>query len=365
MLDPARCWEAVRRRDAAEDGRFVFGVVTTGVYCRPSCRSRRPLRRNVRFFRTPEEAEAVGLRPCKRCRPQGAGAGDAALARIRDLAGAIAAEPDGDHSLAALSARVRMSPSHLQRKFRELLGLTPREFVEACRLRAVKKELRSQCGVLEAIFAAGFGSVSRVYERVDSRLGMTPAEYRGGGAGLDITHVHFESPLGLLMLGATARGLCFVQFGHSEAALLEELHREYPRARLVAAEAPYSNGLTAWMGALNEHLRGHRVSIDLPLDVQATAFQMSVWRYLQSIPRGEVRTYSQVALALGRPRSARAVASACARNRVALVIPCHRVIRGDGGLGGYRWGLDRKQALLSQEAANTATRAPGVASNAS
>jgi AraC family transcriptional regulator of adaptative response/methylated-DNA-[protein]-cysteine methyltransferase len=234
-----------------------------------------------------------------------------------------------------------------------MIGVTPRQYMEACRLRALKIELRQGRGVLPSIFAAGFGSTSRVYERVDSRLGMTPAEYRAGGQHVAITHVTIATRPGLLMIGATDRGLCFVQFGESEAQLTDALRREYPAAGLSAMQPPWPEPLRAWVRALENHLEGGHPSLDLPLDIRATAFQMRVWRYLQSIPHGEVRSYKQVAEAVGKPRAARAVANACARNRVALVIPCHRVIRGSGELGGYRWGLDRKKALLEAENGGT------------
>jgi AraC family transcriptional regulator of adaptative response/methylated-DNA-[protein]-cysteine methyltransferase len=350
-LDEEQCWQAVLAKDKGFDGRFLFGVLTTGVFCRPSCPARRPLRRNVRFYATPAEAEQDGLRPCLRCRPL-AGA-DPQGARMAELCAYLREQCDSgeDLSLEMLGRRVGLSPSHLQRTFKATIGVTPRQYLEACRLELLKRGLRTAESVTQAIYDAGFGSSSRVYERVDSRLGMTPSEYRAGGRDVAISFAYSETPLGPMMVGATDRGLCFVQFGSSREALHAALRKEYPKASLQAVEEPYSGTLQAWMEALRRHLAGSLPRLDLPLAVRASAFQQEVWRYLQSIPYGEVRSYSQVAQALGRPRATRAVAQACASNRTALVIPCHRVIRADGDLGGYRWGVERKQQLLELEKA--------------
>ena len=254
--------------------------------------------------------------------------------------------------LSLLSKETGLSPFYFQRSFKSLIGVTPRQYQEACRLRALKQELRQSGDILQAIFGAGFGSASRVYERVDTRLGMTPSEYRAGGARVGITHATIRTRLGLLAIGATDRGLCFVEFGASEAELIAALRREYPAAQLVAVRKPWPERLCAWARALEQHLEGARLPVDLPLDIRATAFQMRVWRYLQSIPYGETRSYKSVAEGIGQPQAARAVAAACARNPLALVIPCHRVIRGTGDLGGYRWGMKRKRALLKDEKAH-------------
>lgn len=264
-------------------------------------------------------------------------------------------------SLAQVAAHVGMSRFHVQRRFKTAMGVSPKQFAEACRLAALKGGLRSGASVTDAIYDAGFGSGSRVYERVDTRLGMTPGQYRDGGRGLAITHVSVECPLGRMMIGATERGLCFVQFGDSDAELLDRLGREYPAARLEPMAEPCPEAFRRWMDALAAHVQGQPPREDLPLDVRATAFQMRVWSYLQSIPRGSVRSYGEVAAAIGRPGAARAVAGACAANPVAMVIPCHRVIRGTGDLGGYRWGLARKHTLIEAERRAASATSPGGA----
>ncbi|HEY0974480.1 MAG TPA: bifunctional DNA-binding transcriptional regulator/O6-methylguanine-DNA methyltransferase Ada [Solimonas sp.] len=341
-------WKAVTERDAEQDGRFCYGVVTTGVYCRPSCPSRQPLRGNVRFFETADAAEAAGLRACKRCRPRDAIA-DRERPRIEALCRHIEAHADEALDLDALAQRAHLSPFHLQRRFKAVTGVTPKQYLDACRLRRLRTQLRDGETVTRAIQDAGFGSASRVYERVATRLGMTPKQYRAGGAGLVISYASATTPLGPTMIGATDRGLCFVQFGENEKALLAQLRGEYPGATLEPMREAAHTEFARWMQALSAHLAGAQRALDLPLDLRGTAFQMRVWQYLQTIPYGEVRAYAEVAEAIGAPRAVRAVASACAANRVALLVPCHRVIRGDGGMGGYKWGLARKRALLDRE----------------
>jgi len=346
MLSDTECWNAILARDRNFDGRFFFGVVTTGVYCRPSCPSRHALRRNVRFFRLPAEAEQAGLRPCLRCRPL-----VDPSAQIQDLCRYLD-EHSGDRpDLATLAARAGLSRLHLQRTFKAAVGLTPRQYLEARRVGRLKTHLRQAKDVTAAVYEAGFGSSSRVYERADTRLGMTPKQYRQGGAGIAITHVTVESPFGLVTMGATDRGLCFVQFGETEQQLLDALRREYPSAALEPMRHPAPAGFRRWMASLTAYLAGTSRALDLPLDIRATVFQMRVWDYLRSIPYGQVQSYGDVAAGIGKPSAVRAVARACAANRVALVIPCHRVIRGNGAAGGYRWGLERKQALLDRERA--------------
>jgi AraC family transcriptional regulator of adaptative response/methylated-DNA-[protein]-cysteine methyltransferase len=349
-LNEEGLWNAVQNRDATRDGEFFYGVMTTGVYCRPSCASRRPLRKNVRFFATTAEAENAGLRPCKRCRPKGASS--AVLNQVvHELARQIDAQPEQTFSLEQLAQRAGYSPFHLQRSFKAIMGSSPKEYQTAARVRMLKQELRNEKPVADAIYQAGFGSGSRVYEKADGQLGMTPSEYRSGGKGLTISYASGPTPLGLMMIGATDRGICFLQFGDTDEALLEDLRQQFAAATVQAMPDSHRPQFEAWLGALNRHLRGLEPRLDLPLDVRGTAFQLIVWRYLQKVPYGEVRSYSEVAAAIGKPSAARAVANACASNSVALLIPCHRVVRGTGELGGYRWGVQRKRVLLDTERA--------------
>jgi AraC family transcriptional regulator, regulatory protein of adaptative response / methylated-DNA-[protein]-cysteine methyltransferase len=349
-MNTEQMWSAVERRDAACDGKFVYGVMTTGVYCRPTCASRRPLRKNVRFFTTHAAAEQAGLRPCKRCQPTRE---RASLINqvVQDLARHIDAEPELPLRLADLAKRTGYSPFHLQRSFKAVIGSTPKEYQTAARLRTLKRELRTEANVSDAIYEAGFGSGSRVYEKADGQLGMTPSEYRSGGKGLTISYASGQTPLGLLMIGATDRGICFLQFGDTHDALEADLKRQFPAAAPQAMPDSHVPEFDAWMAALNRHLRGLEPRLDLPLDMRGTAFQLIVWRYLQKVPYGEVRSYAEVAQDIGRPSAARAVARACASNSIALLIPCHRVVRGTGELGGYRWGVQRKRVLLDTERA--------------
>lgn len=277
--------------------------------------------------------------------------GDSTRARIRELCAYIEAHPDESLTLAALGERAHLSPGYLQRRFKAVTGVSPKQYARMCRLRALRESLREGETVTDAIFDAGFGSASRVYEGATERLGMTPGQYRSGGAGLEISYATASTPLGLLMMAATDRGLCFVQFGEDEATLQARLAAEYPAASLSPMPPGTDAAFDAWMAGLRSRLGGAPTGSDLPLDVRGTAFQTQVWEYLQRIPAGETRSYAGVAAAIGRPAAVRAVAGACAANRLAVVIPCHRVIRGDGGLGGYRWGVARKRALLEREAA--------------
>jgi AraC family transcriptional regulator of adaptative response/methylated-DNA-[protein]-cysteine methyltransferase len=342
-------WKAVEARDGAFDGQFLFGVMTTGVYCRPSCACRLPLRKNIRFFEDADAAEQAGLRACRRCRPKEAPLAVQHAARIRDLADFIRTHAGDTLPLSELSARAGLSPFYLQRSFKAVMGVTPKQFADACRLDALKGQLRTDGRVTDAIYQAGFGSSSRVYEKVDTHLGMTPAQYRARGEGIVISWASADSALGRMMIGATDRGICFVQFADSEEELLRMLAAEYPAATREAMRPESATLFQGWMSDLRKHLAGAAPDLHLPLDLRATAFQWKVWRYLQSIPYGQVKSYAEVAEDLGQPKAARAVARACAANRVAVVIPCHRVIRGSGDLAGYKWGLARKRALIDQE----------------
>jgi AraC family transcriptional regulator, regulatory protein of adaptative response / methylated-DNA-[protein]-cysteine methyltransferase len=345
--DPAR-WTAVLDRDRRADGGFVYGVQSTGIYCRPSCPSRRPRRDRVRFFDAPDAARAAGFRACKRCAPDTIAAPvDPWIDKIR-RACVYLSNVDGHPSLATLAARLGGSPYHLQRNFKRLVGVSPREYAEAIRLRKVKGRLRQAGDVTSAMLEAGYGSSSRFYERAAPKLGMAPSTYRRGGVGANIRYAIVDSPhgvLGRLLVAATSRGVCAVAMGSSDVDLTRILSREYPAASIVAD----AGGLARTTAAVVAHLAGREPRLDLPLDVQATAFQWQVWQALAAIPYGETRTYAEVAASIGRPRAVRAVAHACASNPVALAIPCHRVVPLAGGTGGYRWGAARKKALLELE----------------
>jgi AraC family transcriptional regulator of adaptative response/methylated-DNA-[protein]-cysteine methyltransferase len=348
-----RAWAAVLARDAAWDGRFVYAVASTGVYCRPSCAARRPRRDRVSFYADPAAAEAAGYRACRRCRPLAPGGADAErqVSAARDY---LAAHLDETVTLERLGRQVGLSPYHLQRTFKRLLGLTPKDYVLALRAERLKLRLKEGDDVTTATYEAGYGAGSRLYEQSDARLGMTPGTFRRGGRGTHIRYALAAAPLGRLLVAATERGICAVRLGGDDAELAEGLRRDYPQATLapVAAGDPLAGWLEAILVSLAPPAGAQPPRLaDLPLDVRATAFEWRVWRELQRIPRGATRSYGEVAAALGQPTAARAVARACAANRVALVVPCHRVVRADGDPGGYRWGSERKRRLLEGESA--------------
>ena len=337
-------WDAVIARDAKQDGQFVFAVSTTGVYCRPSCAARRPRRENVQFFARPEAAEQAGFRACLRCRPKAA-SGNTEVDAVKAICRFIEQHLDEPLTLDRLGKEFHQSPFHLQRRFKTLLGVTPREYADSCRLRTLKRNLQAGDSVTRAMYDAGYGSSSRLYERTASQLGMTPDKYRRGAIAATVRYHCGDSPLGRMLIAATDRGICSIQFAASDGELLEGLKHEFPFAARKADEG----GLQSWVSALLQHMRGKDLDSSLPLDIRATAFQRRVWAYLQSIPFGKTKSYSQVAKAIGRPKACRAVARACATNPVAVAIPCHRVVREDGSLGGYRWGIERKKTLLAME----------------
>ena len=341
-------WDAVLGHDRSADGLFVYAVRSTGIYCRPSCPSRRPRRDRVTFFETPAGARGGGFRACKRCHPDAAAAAtDPWIEKIR-RACVYLSNVEGHPALATLAARLGGSPYHLQRNFKRLVGVSPREYADAIRLRKVKGTLRQAGAITGAMLEAGYGSSSRFYERAVPKLGMAPSVYRRGGAGMTIGYAIVDSSnalLGRLLVAATPRGVCAVSMGSSDGELRRALSREFP----AAAITPDSGAIKHWTRAILAHLAGRSPRLDLPLDVQATAFQWQVWQALASIPYGETRTYSEVASSIGRPKAVRAVARACATNPVALAVPCHRVVPAAGGQGGYRWGIARKKALLKSE----------------
>ena len=343
----AEFWRATLDRDLRADGKFVFAVRSTHIYCRPTCPARRPRRENAVFFRTTEEAEQNGYRPCRRCRPQEQ---QEAISLVRQAAKLLApADEDEAARLDSIARKLQTSPAKLRRAFHRMTGLTPREFAHAARLEKFKKLLRGGAEITDALYACGYGSPSRVYEKTNAQLGMTPASYRKGGAGMKIAYTVAPSSLGKVLVAGTDRGISAVYLGDEERALVSALEKEYPRAEIQR----YANSNPGWLKEILSRIEGHPPSVDLPLDVQATAFQRRVWQELQKIPRGVTRTYTQVARALGKPNSVRAVARACATNPTSIVVPCHRVIRTDGALAGYRWGLQRKEKLLQRESTTT------------
>lgn len=337
-------WRALASRDRAADGTFVYGVTSTGIYCRPSCPSRRPRADRVRFFDTMLEARQAGFRACKRCRPDTVGMAQPGIEAVRRASAYLATHADQTVTLANLARVASMSPHHLQRRFKAIVGLSPREFQSAVRAGRLRTSLRDGRDVTSAIYEAGYGSPSRVYEAAPTGKGMSLSSYRRGGAGMRIGFSTIASPIGQVLIAATENGVCAVKIGSNTAALESDLRREYPQAE-VANRKPKSD----WVKAIAKHLHGDLPSLDLPIDVRATAFQWQVWRALQRIPYGETRQYAEVARSIGAPKAARAVARACATNPVALVVPCHRVVPGAGGTGGYRWGTRRKARLLETE----------------
>jgi AraC family transcriptional regulator, regulatory protein of adaptative response / methylated-DNA-[protein]-cysteine methyltransferase len=335
-------WAAVLDRDAGADGRFVYAVTSTRIYCRPSCPSRRPHRRHVRFFPTAEAAEADGYRACLRCRP-GQVETDA-LRRVREAQRYLEQHLDETVTLERLGREVGSSPYHLQRTFKRLTGVTPRAYAGARRMELMKSRLKEGDSVSRATYDAGYSSPSRAYDHSRTRLGMTPGAYQQGGRGVAVRFTTVDTALGVVLVAATDRGLCSVTLGDDPGPLEAALRREYPAAQIERRD----DELCGWAGAVVARLAGDEAE-RLPLDARGTAFQLRVWETLQRIPRGTTRSYGEIARELGQPSAARAVARACASNRLAVVIPCHRVVREDGRLGGYRWGLERKRELLEAE----------------
>src|SRR5437773_1771319 len=338
----ARYWRATRARDPRADGTFVLAVRSTRIYCRPSCPARRPLRSNVTFFRTGEEAERQGYRPCLRCRPNEISGPVALVQRAADL---LVQSTEESLTLRQLAQTLGATQSTLRRAFLQVTGLKPRDLAEALRLQRFKALMRAGKSITDALYETGYGSSSRVYEGSNAQLGMTPATYRKGGLGMKLGYTIAKSPLGKVLVAATGRGVSAVYLGDDQSKLVAELREEYPRAEIAAA----TNSFERWVKEVMQRIEGRPPHFELPLDLQATAFQRRVCKELQRIPRGRPRTYSQVARSLGQPKAVRAVARACATNPVSIVVPCHRVVRQDGALAGYRWGLSRKEQLLAQE----------------
>jgi AraC family transcriptional regulator of adaptative response/methylated-DNA-[protein]-cysteine methyltransferase len=344
-MNNEQLWQAVVARDARFDGRFVFAVSSTKIYCRPSCPSRRPQRERVSFFNLPEAAEEAGFRACLRCQPRNGRAVDPQLEMVQRACRLLDASSEGESlKLADLAAQVGVSAFHLQRTFKRVMGISPRKYVTARRFGNFKQLVREGESVTNALYDSGFNSSSRVYEHAPEELGMTPATYSRGGRGVQIDYAIVASPLGRLLVAVTERGVCAVQMGDSDVELENDLRTEFPEAKLQRADSRLKVSVQQILNHLNNNTH-----IDLPLDIRATAFQRQVWEKLRAIPYGQTLSYGDVAKSLGKPGAVRAVGRACATNPVALVIPCHRVVREDKSLGGYRWGLERKKKLLDHE----------------
>jgi len=354
-----RRWQAVVDRDGSLDGTFVFGVSSTGIFCRPSCPAKRPRRENVSFFDHPLQAEQAGYRACLRCRPKAVD-GNPQSALVRAICRYIEQHIVDQHiedrlTLNLLAKEFRRSPFHLQRTFKSVLGVSPKAYMDACRLRQVKQNLQAGHSVTTALYAAGYGSSSRLYERTAAQLGMTPEKYRRGAVAAVVRYtivvskfVRYTiagSPLGRMLIAATDKGICGIQFANSDQELQQGLMREFP----FAVRRRDDEAMSEWRENLTRLIEGQEPNPSLPLDIRATAFQRRVWEALQKIPRGETRSYGAVAKKIGMPKATRAIARACATNPVAVAIPCHRVVRQDGELGGYRWGVERKEQLLALE----------------
>ena len=354
LPDPETCWHAVQRRDRVYNGRFWFSVKTTGVYCLPSCAARPPLRRNVDFHASPEAAEAAGFRACKRCKPRdwvlGKGA-DLGLSRPVAQACALfdSADADTPPSLAEVARKVGLSSGALGKRFLVELGVNPRDWLVARKRERFRSALRGGASVADALYGAGYGSPSRVYENSDKALGMTPATYARGGAGAHIDYTMAESEYGRVLVAATQKGIAAVFLGDDDRSLEQSLKRDFPAAEIQRNDALLGPRVTAVLSRLYGRKPTALDAPDVPLDIVGTAFQWKVWKALTEIPAGETRTYGEIARSIGEPKAARAVGRACATNQAAVVIPCHRAVGSSGALTGYRWGVARKERLLAEE----------------
>jgi AraC family transcriptional regulator of adaptative response/methylated-DNA-[protein]-cysteine methyltransferase len=342
LADPR--WTAVRARDAGADGRFFYSVASTGVYCRPSCGARTPRPENVSFHASRTDAEAAGFRPCKRCRPDLPPLAERQAAMVAALCRQID-DADTLPSLDALAAAAGCSRFHLLRVFRAHTGLTPRAWAAARRAERLRERLADGASVTEAIVDAGYGSTSRVYEKSARPLGMTPRRYRAGGADTDIRFAIAQCALGALLVAASTQGVCAIALGDDADALARDLQDRFPQARLSGDDADFARVVAQVVG----FVEAPRIGLALPLDLRGTAFQQRVWAALRAIPPGQTLSYTELAQRIGAPAAVRAVASACAANTLAVAVPCHRVVRTDGSLSGYRWGVARKRALLDRE----------------
>ncbi|MBL8659963.1 MAG: bifunctional DNA-binding transcriptional regulator/O6-methylguanine-DNA methyltransferase Ada [Rhodospirillales bacterium] len=346
-LDAAR-WSAVLARDATAAGDFRYGVRSTGIYCRPGCGARRPRRENVAFFRTSAEARAAGFRPCRRCRPDASKPDDGIVARIDEACRLIEAAEEAP-TLETVARAVGLSRHHFHRAFTAALGVTPRAYAAACRTRRLRAGLGDASSVTAAAYGAGFNSSGRFYAQSNAILGMTPRAYRAGGADAEIRFAVGQCALGAILVAATGKGICAISLGDDPETLVRDLEDRFSAARLIGADPAFEATVARVVGLI-EATGASGARLDMPLDIRGTAFQQQVWQALCAIPPGETRTYSEIAADLGTPRAVRAVARACAANPLAVAIPCHRVVRRDGDISGYRWGVERKRALLEREA---------------
>ena len=336
-------WQAVKENDRRFDGIFFTCVTSTKIFCRPSCTARLPKRQNVYFVNSIEKAEVDGFRACLRCKPKAETKIDPKVRAAMQVCDLLKTEED--ISLRSLSKKLEMSPYHLQRTFKKVIGVSPKKYAENMRIEKFKNELKDGRGVTDAMYESGFGSSSRLYEKASKKLGMTPNTYKKGGVGMKINWTIADCELGRLLVARTEKGVCGVKFGDNDSELIEDLRSEYIKAEI----SENKGNLKGFVRAILDHLAGKKPDLDLPIDIQATAFQMQVWEALRTIPYGETLSYSEVAEKIGNKKAVRAVASACAKNRVALVIPCHRVIGTNGKMSGYRWGIERKKKLLEKE----------------
>jgi AraC family transcriptional regulator of adaptative response/methylated-DNA-[protein]-cysteine methyltransferase len=341
-----RRWAAVLARDKTCDGTFVLAVETTGIYCRPSCPARKPLRRNVRFFATGAEAAAAGFRPCKRCTPDAVSRPDPSLAKVIEACRMIE-QAETPPTLEALASGAGMSRYHFHRVFKAATGVTPKAYAEAHRQRRLRAALKGDNTVTEAIYASGFNSSGRFYAQAGEALGMTPGDFRAGGAGNEIEYAAAPCSLGIVMVAASTRGVCSIMLGNDERQLMDDLRKRFAKARLV----PGDDDFAKLLGKVVALIETPQKRVELPLDVRGTAFQHQVWMALRDIPAGKTASYSEIARRIGKPDAVRAVGAACGANPLAVVIPCHRVVGKDGKLTGYRWGTARKRALLDREKA--------------
>jgi AraC family transcriptional regulator, regulatory protein of adaptative response / methylated-DNA-[protein]-cysteine methyltransferase len=345
-LDSDACWRAVQRRDRAADGAFVYSVRTTGVYCRPSCAARLPRRQNVAFHQTCADAERAGFRPCKRCQPNQPARAEAHAAVVANACRSIE-EAEEVPSLDALAQAAGMSRFHFHRVFKAVTGVTPKAYAAGHRAKRVREELSSRGTVTEAIYGAGFNSNGRFYAAAPELLGMTPTQFRTGGSGNAIRFAVGECSLGSILVAATDKGVCAIEFGDDPEALVRALQDRFPKARLVGGDAAFEQLVAKVVGFVEAPTLGP----DLPLDIRGTSFQQRVWRAIREIPAGSTASYRELAKRIRAPKAVRAVAQACAANSIAVAIPCHRVVRTDGSTSGYRWGVARKRALLAREKA--------------